>query len=563
MSKMFGRTLREAPADAEFASHQLLIRAGLAQKLAAGIYSSLPLLNRAMQKVQRIIREEMDRIGGQEISMPVVQPAELWRESGRWQQVGPELVRLQDRGGHDMVLGMTHEEVVTDLARKQISSYRQLPCMLYQLQTKFRDEPRARAGLIRVREFVMKDAYSFHANMTDLDSYYEEVVQAYHRIFRRCGLAALEVQSDNGMMGGAGAHEFMLVTDMGEDTLVICPECGYAANQEVAGLNRGLADEAFCDKLPVLTYTPDQKDIAEVASYLKMQPEDILKTLVYQSPQGLVIVIIRGDLQVNERKLMKLLQTDDLQMALPAETKAAGLVTGFVSPVGLTGMKVFADLSILSGKAYVAGANLVDHHLLNVVPGRDFAIDKAADLALATAGQPCPVCSAKMQEQRGVELGNTFKLGTKYSATMGAEYYDASGQSHPIVMGCYGIGIGRLVACVLEAHHDEHGIIWPEAIAPYLVHLLTAGNDEATAAAAESIYQQLLAAGVETLWDEREVTAGVKFNDADLIGLPYRVVMGRKNLSQGLIEVKRRAEQEKVMVPLEEVVDYLLTGSSR
>lgn len=558
MSKLFGRTWRAAPAEADVASHQLLIRAGLAQKLAAGIYSSLPLLQRSRLKVQRIIREEMDRIGGQEISMPVVQPAELWQESGRWQQIGPELVRLQDRNGRNMVLGMTYEEVITDLARRQISSYRQLPCMLYQIQTKFRDEPRPRAGLIRVREFLMKDAYSFHATAADLDAYYPIVVQAYHRIFQRCGLDAVQVRSDNGMMGGTGADEFMLVTDIGEDILLLCPHCGYAANQEVAELQRENVDYQSCELPPKQVLTPEQKDILQVASFLGVSPRDVLKTLVYHTPEGLVLVVIRGDLQVNERKLSKLLGSTQLRMALPEEARAAGLVTGFVSPVGIEDLPIFADLSVLAGKGYIAGANRTNYHLLQVVPDRDFTIGQTADLALAKAGQPCPFCGQPLEEQRGVELGNTFKLGSKYAESMRAEYYDATGDSHPLVMGCYGIGIGRLIAAVLEAHHDDNGIIWPASIAPYQVHLLTLGKDDETWNTSKEIYQQLLEAGVETLWDDREATAGVKFNDADLIGLPYRVLIGRKNLEQGLIEIKQRGEQEKLLLPTESAMEFLM-----
>lgn len=557
MSKLFGRTWREAPAEAEVISHQLLLRAGLAQKLAAGIYSSLPLLQRSLLKVQRIIREEMDRIDGQEISMPVVQPAELWQESGRWQQIGPELARLQDRSGRDMVLGMTHEEVVTDLARRQINSYRQLPCMLYQIQTKFRDEPRARAGLIRVREFTMKDAYSFHADSADLDAYYQQVVDAYHRIFQRCGLKALQVLSDTGMMGGAGAHEFMLVTEIGEDTLLHCPSCGYAANQEVAEISRSRQRPVPEQQSPRSVHTPNQKDIGQVAGFLGVAASDVLKTVVYRTPAELLLVVIAGNLQVNERKLGKLLQTDNLRMASPEEAQAAGLVTGFVSPIGLPGLRVVADRSVEVGKGYVAGANRPDYHLLHAVPGRDFTIDLMADLALATGGQPCPVCGATLSECRGVELGNTFKLGTKYSAAMRAEFYDAAGVNHPLVMGCYGIGIGRLVACVLEAHHDQDGIVWPLAIAPYQVHLVTLGKDDETINASTDLYQRLTATGVETLWDDRDATAGVKFNDADLIGLPLRVLVGRRTLGEGMIEVKARNQPEKQLIPLASAVDYL------
>ncbi|MEW6523905.1 MAG: proline--tRNA ligase [Bacillota bacterium] len=555
-STLFGRTLREAPSEAELASHRLMLRAGLIRRLAAGIYSYLPLGWRVMRNIEGIIREEMNAIGGQEINMPVVHPAELWQESGRWYEVGPELARFKDRGGRDMVLGMTHEEVVTDLARREVESHRQLPCMVYQLQTKFRDEPRSRGGLIRVREFVMKDAYSFHHDQADLDAYYPQVCQAYMNICRRAGLDVVMVASDVGMMGGTGAHEFMLVTEAGEDTLLICPACGYAANREVAVLDKTASPRAAGGE-PVEVPTPGMKDISGVAAFLGVTPQHTLKTLICVSGQEPVLVCIRGDLEVNERKLANLLGVAEVRMAGEDEARAWGLVPGYVSPVGLAGYRVVADDSVPKAGSMVAGANREDHHFTGVLYGRDFTAGLVADIAAARAQDPCAVCGQALELTRGIEVGNTFKLGLKYSRSLRAVYLDAAGQEQFMVMGCYGIGVGRLAACIVEKHHDERGIIWPVTVAPYHVHLLTVGESAEIATAAQDLYVELQANGVPVLYDDRDVSAGVKFNDADLMGFPVRVTVSKRNLSAGAVEVKLRRKTGASTVPLETAVDCI------
>ncbi len=557
MSRLFGRTLREAPAEAEVSSHQLMLRAALIRRLSSGIYSSLPLMVRAQRKIEAIIRQEMESIGGQEISMPVMQPAELWQESGRFEQIGAELMRLQDRGGREMVLAMTHEEAVTDLVRKEVDSYRQLPCMLFQLQTKFRDEPRPRAGLIRTREFVMKDAYSFHASLEDLELFYQQVCQAYHRIFQRCGLQVRQVESDTGLMGGSMAHEFTLLTDAGEDKLLICEDCGYAANQEAAQAGRKATAGEANPRPFTLVSTPDRKDIRQVAEYLGVGQSEIMKTMVYSTQDGLVLVVIRGDKQVNEHKLLKLLQDPKARLASEEETLRAGLITGYLSPIGLQGLRVLADWSIEQGKPYVAGANQAGFHLRDVVVGRDFQAEYA-DLSLAQGGDLCPNCQSSLVERRGIELGNTFVLGTKYSAAMQATFQDEQGTIRPVVMGCYGIGVGRLAASILEAFHDERGIVWPKSIAPYDVHLVTLGKDQELVAASEQVYRAAQSAGLDVLWDDRDATAGVKLTDADLLGMPVRLIVSKKNLQQGVVELKPRAKGDPMLVSMEQLIEAIL-----
>jgi prolyl-tRNA synthetase len=555
-STLFGRTLREAPAEAELVSHRLMLRAGLMRRLAAGIYSYLPLGWRVMRNIEAIIREEMDAIGGQEINMPVVHPAEIWQESGRWYEVGPELARFKDRGGRDLVLGMTHEEVVTDLARREVDSHRQLPFMVYQLQTKFRDEPRPRGGLIRVREFVMKDAYSFHHHQEGLDAYYPQVCRAYINICRRSGLDVVMVASDVGMMGGTGAHEFMLVSEAGEDTLLICPQCGYAANREVAVLDKTPASPLATGELAEV-HTPGMRDIAGVAAFLGVTPAQTLKTLVFVAGQQPLLVCIRGDLEVNERKLANLAKVPEVRMAGEAEARAWGLEPGYVSPVGLTGYRVVVDDSVPKAGALVAGANREDHHLTGVLYGRDFAAGLVGDIAAARSHDPCAACGGALEITRGIEVGNTFKLGVKYSRALRAVYLDAAGQELPMVMGCYGLGVGRLAACIVEKHHDERGIIWPVTVAPYHVYLMTVGDEDEVVLAAQDLYAELQAHGVPVLYDDREVSAGVKFNDADLLGFPVRATVSKRNLRAGAVEVKLRRETEASRVPVDTVVDSI------
>ena len=554
MKHLFGTTLRQDPAEAEMASHRLLLRAGMIRALSTGIYSYLPLALRAMRKIEDIIREEMNAIGGQEALMPVVHPADLWKESGRWYDLGPELVRFQDRAERDMVLAMTHEEPVTDLMRREISSYRQLPLMIYQIQVKFRDEPRPRAGLIRVREFTMKDGYSAHADFEDLDRYYPSVKQAYENIFRRCGLKSISVEADPGMMGGTASHEFMILSEAGEDTLIHCDGCGYSANAEAARLAKG--EPVGGEPLPLeMVATPGAKTIQALADFLDIPTSKTAKVVFYADHRDkLLIAVIRGDLEVNEVKLRNVAKALALRPATEGELEAAGLVAGYASPIGVKGVPVIVDDSIVGAANLVAGANREGYHYRNVNYPRDFQADIVADIALAREADTCAVCGSLLHDQRGIELGHIFKLGTKYSKAMGATYLDADGQAKPIVMGCYGIGVGRLLAAVVEQHHDERGIIWPPAIAPYPVHIVgLALDNEEVRTAAEELHRQL-DARFGALYDDRtEVSAGVKFNDADLLGMPVRVTVSGRSLKAGGAEVRARWAAQVQVVPLDQV----------
>ncbi len=551
-SKMFGRTIREIPSDAELISHQLSIRAGLIRQLAAGIYSYLPLGWRVIRKIEQIMREEMDAVDGQELSMPVVQPAEIWRITGRYDAPapGPALLRFKDRTGHDMVLAMTHEEAVTDLARQELNSYRQLPVMVYQIQTKFRDEPRPRGGLVRVREFIMKDGYSFHPDQESLDAYYPRIYQAYLNIFRRCGVETVPVEADTGIMGGSASHEFMVLSEAGEDTLVLCPECKYAANAEKAEFAKGEGPQG--PPLPLERVpTPGTTTIEAVARLIGVGTRQTLKAVFYSTPEGQVIfAVIRGDLDVNPAKLSNVLGGVELHISTEEELKAAGIVAGYASPVGLSGMRVIADDSVTRAYNLVAGANEPGYHLKNVNYPRDFQAERVADIALARSGDPCPRCGRPLTASRGIELGHVFKLGTKYSAAVGATYLDRDGVARPMVMGCYGIGAGRLLACIIEQHHDDKGIIWPPSVAPFQVHIVSlAGNDVRVVQAADALYERLLGAGYEVLYDDRQESAGVKFNDADLIGIPVRLTVSRRTVESQTVELKPRWSEEKRLVP--------------
>ncbi len=554
MTKRFGKNLRERPAEAEMPSHELLLRSAMIAKLAAGIYDYLPLAWRSVKKIEDIMRREMDAVDGQEINMPVVHPAEIWQETGRWQTVGPEMVRLKDRSGRDMVLAMTHEETVTDIVRRHVDSYKQLPFVLYHIQTKFRDEPRSRGGLVRVREFIMKDAYSFHRDKADLDRYYPSQCRAYRRICETCGVPVVQVLGDVGMMGGSQAHEFTYVTDAGEDTLILCDECGYAANREAATLRKFEQGQETVPggnlPLPEKVATPGKDTIASVCEFMGADPKDSIKSMVYYAKDRPVVVVIRGDLDISEKKLSNLLKVDEVRLAEPEELQRLKLVKGYMSPVSLTGFDIVSDDSLLDGKAYVAGANEEGYHLKNVVPGRDYTAGYRADIASARDGDPCPVCGHPLGVKRGVEVGNTFKLGTRYSAPMGANYQDEDGTEHPIVMGCYGMGVGRLLACVIEANHDDKGIIWPMTVAPYHVHLVQLGSSPAVKEAAESLYQALLEQGTEVIYDDRDESAGVKFNDADLMGMPIRITVSERSLKQGGAELKLRSAQGSEIVAL-------------
>ena len=555
MSQLFGNTLRENPADAEMPSHQLLVRAGMIRPLAAGIYSYLPLGWRVLRKIEAIMRQEMEAVGAQDMMMPVVHPAELWQATGRWQSMGPNMGRLRDRTGRDLVLAVTHEEVVADLARHEIRSYRQLPRLVFHIQTKFRDEPRPRGGLVRVREFTMKDAYSLDADWQGLDAAYLKMYQVYANIFRRCNVETLVVQADVGQMGGSASQEFMALNEHGEDTLILCPACGYAANVERATFAKPEVErqpEGDAEEMA----TPGCKTIADVAAFVGVPTHQTLKAVFYVTADGeFIFAVIRGDLDVNETKLRNLLGGAEFGPATDAEIVAIGAVPGYASPRGLTGVRVIADDSVCLGNNFVAGANREGYHLLNVNYPRDFEAELVADFALARAGDACPTCGAALTEARGIELGHLFKLGTRYSEALGATYLDADGQARPIVMGSYGIGTGRLMAVVVEQHHDEHGIVWPVEISPYHVHLINLGRDaeEEATKTAETLYTDLLAQDFEVLYDDRDERAGVKFNDADLIGVPVRVTVSRRSLAQNGVEVKRRDASERTIVSLDDL----------
>lgn len=554
-SRLFGRTLREAPADADTQSYRLMVRAGLLKRIGSGIFAYSPLLWRVVRKVESIIREEMDRIGGQEMNLPLVQPAELWQETGRYEQIGSELVRFKDRAGRNLVLAMTHEEAITDYVRRETVSYRQLPFMLYQLQTKFRDEPRARGGLIRVREFIMKDAYSFHTNTEDLDEYYRQVALAYERFYARIGLSVTMVSSDVGMMGGAEAHEYQYLTAVGEDHVVVCKSCGYTANIDAANHKPSNVSEPTSLSVEEV-YTPGCKDIASVAQFFGQDTSRVLKALAFMAGEELILVCLRGDTEVNIAKLARVVGNDQLRMATENELEERGLVPGYLSPVGLGHIKTFIDRAAAVEHALITGANKEGHHLKNVNP-RSFTGVSVDDISLPTEKSLCVVCDSPLSQSRGIEVGNIFKLGEKYSRLMGASYLDNRGMENFLVMGCYGIGIGRTIACIVEQHSDERGILWPKSIAPYAIHLLALGNKTEIIELAESLYADLQKAGLEILYDDREQTPGVKFGDADLLGMPIQVVVSKRSIDAGGVEIRLRKESNSNVVPYGAVLEVL------
>ena len=554
VSRLVTKSLRDDPPEAESASHRLMLKAGLIYQVAAGVYSALPLAWRSLRKIENIIREEMDAAGGQELLMPALQPMELWEQSGRRSAFGENLFSLQDRRGREMALAPTHEEVVTSIVRANVQSYRDLPVILYQIQTKFRDEPRPRAGLIRVREFAMKDAYSFNADDDSLDDSYQAMAQAYRNIYRRCGLPVLMAEADSGAIGGKDSHEFLLITPTGEDTVIHCASCQYAANAEKAeAVYRELSPEPE-QPLEEIS-TPGLKTIAGLADFLDIPAEKTLKAVFYMADGAPVFVTIRGDLEVNEVKLKNALHANDLRMASDAEVAEAGLVAGSASAIGLEGITSVGDLSISSGNNFVVGANRPDFHLRGANYPRDFKVDIQTDITLIQPGHLCPNCRTPLDAVRGIEVGHIFKLGTGYAESFGATYLDSEGQQQTITMGCYGIGVGRLLAAAIEQNHDDDGIVFPAPIAPYQVHLVGLNlTDESVAGEAERLYQRLELEGVDVLYDDRpDRTAGVKLNDADLLGLPIRLVVSPRNLRNGAVEMKERKDSEAVMVPLDEV----------
>ena len=556
-SQCFIPTVKETPADAEIVSHQLMLRAGMIRKLAAGIYNYLPLGLRSLRKVEQIIREEMNRAGALEVLMPMITPAELWQESGRWEKYGKELLRFRDRKEAEFCLGPTHEETVTDMVRREVRSYRQMPLNLYQIQTKFRDEIRPRFGLMRGREFLMKDAYSFDVDSDAADISYDKMYTAYRRIFERCGLNFRAVEADTGSIGGSSSHEFMVLAESGEDAIVSCSSCDYAANVEKAEARQvQVIDHAEPRPLERVV-TPDKRSIEEVASFLDAATSSLVKTLVFLADGEPVLALLRGDHDLNEIKLKNLLGCETLEMAPDAVVeKVTGAPVGFAGPVGPK-VQIVADHTVAGMKNFIVGGNEKDLHLKNVNLGRDFSVGRFADIRNVVPGDSCPRCSDGIMEiWRGIEVGHVFKLGTKYSEALRATFLDADGKEQVIVMGCYGIGVSRTVAACIEQNHDKDGIIFPLPIAPFhcIVSAVNA-KDAEVMAASEQIYHELTAAGVETLLDDRDERPGSKFKDADLIGIPLRIVVGSKNLADGKVELKHRRGGEVKLLSIDEAVD--------
>lgn len=545
-SQSFIATLREVPADAEIVSHQLMVRAGMIRKVAAGIYTYLPLGLRSIKKLEGIVREEMNRAGAIELLMPAIQPAELWMQSGRWQQYGKELLRIKDRHERDFIFGPTHEEVITETVRDAISSYRDLPVNLYQIQTKFRDEVRPRFGLMRGREFIMKDAYSFHSSAESLDQTYLKMAEAYNAVFRRCGLDHVMVEAATGNIGGSASHEFMVLAAAGEDRVVRCPGCGYGANIELATA-RIAADENQPEMKPLEPVdTPGAQSIAAVARLLELPPSRLVKTLVFDTGSGPVMVLLRGDREANEVKIKAFLGVDELTLLEDQRfEQVVGGPPGYCGPVGAKPIRIVADHALAGMRNWVVGANRRDQHLVNVNPGRDFDLSEFADFTIVEQGDPCARCNTPLQIHRGIEVGHIFKLGTKYSAAMNCTFLDESGTRQPMIMGCYGLGIGRTVAAAIEQSYDADGIIWPLPIAPFEVLVTSAGKEAQVLKTAEEIYDRLRSEGVDVFYDDRDERPGVKFKDADLIGFPVRIVVGSKSLAGGQVEWSLRKDRQR------------------
>ena len=563
LSELFFTSLRDDPVEAEMPSHRLLLRAGYLRQLGSGIYSLLPLGFRASRRVEQIVREEQDRIGAQEMEMPVVHPAELWKQSGRYTKIGPELVRFKDRSDRDMVLAMTHEEVVASLLADIVQSYRQLPMMVYHFQTKFRDEPRSRGGLIRVREFVMKDAYSCDLDDAGLDASYRKQYAAYERIFERLGLEAIAVGADVGIMGGSGAHEFMVLNEYGEDTLVLCDQCGYAENQQIAQTRK--PDPPPEAALPMEDVeTPNATTIDALSAFLDIPRNKTAKAAFFMTGDGrFVVAIVRGDYDVNETKLTNAIKAiGGLRPATLDEIKARGMEAGYGSPIGARDAVVVVDELVVRSPNLVAGANRVGWHIRNVNVPRDFTPDVVAEITSAREGDACVTCGSPLTLKKGIEVGNIFKLGTDFATTLGAYYLGEDGARHPIVMGSYGIGVGRNLACVVEAHHDEKGIVWPEEVAPYAAHLVAIGanRDPAVAELAERLHALAADAGRDILYDDRDESPGVKFTDAELLGMPWILTVSPRSIAAGGVEVTKRATGERSTVPVETVEGYLRGG---
>ncbi len=565
ISKLFGKTLRQAPAEAESVSHQLLIRAGMIAQEAAGVYSYLPLGWRVLRKIENIIRDEMDKAGGQEVMLPVLQPLEFWQQSGRDVSFGKSLFTLTDRKEHMLALGPTHEEVIADLAHRYVQSYRDLPLLPYQIQTKLRDEPRPRGGLLRVREFIMKDLYSLDAGTTGLDESYQKMCQAYKNIYARLDLPALMVEADSGAIGGKDSHEFMVLIDDGEDEVIYCSNCGYAANAEKAQFAKTIEPAISVSQSPEVSEgdaksllpleeiaTPETKTIEEVADFVGVSTSQTLKAVFYVADGEFIFVTVRGDLDINETKLRNNLQCSELRLATEGEVDEAGLVAGFASPIGIKGIRVIADDSIRLGSNFVVGSNKQGYHLRNANYPRDFQVDIISDIALARPGDRCSKCGNKITYARSIEVGHVFKLGTFISERFGAYFLDDAGKSQPIVMGSYGIGLGRLLAAIVEENHDSKGITWPFSVAPYQVYICPLSLEKSVVLpTAERIYQELRKEDIEVLFDDRQESPGVKFNDADLLGIPLRLTLSPRTIQSQSVEAKWRTEKETQLLPLE------------
>ena len=568
VSRLLGKTLREDPSEAETPSHRLLLRSGMIQQVAAGIYAYSPLAQRSLNKIRKIIREEMDLVGGQEIGLPALQPLESWQRSGRDESFGNDLFRLEDRRGRPMVLAPTHEETITLLVKQFLQSYRDLPLLLYQIQTKFRDEPRPRAGLIRVREFDMKDAYSFDQDEQGLDKNYKAVITAYKKIFFRCGLPVVLVEADSGAIGGKDSQEFILPNPVGEDTIIQCPGCGYAANMERAVSEKGtpIGDdgEGRVGQISEI-YTPDISTIENLSRFLAVPKSRILKSVFYWADGELLFAVIRGDLDVNESKLKRISSSPNLRIASDKEVIESGLVPGFASPIGSQGFKVIVDDSVEAGLNFIAGGNKKNFHFENVNFPRDFSEYVIGDIAIAEEGQNCSFCNESLTSARGIEVGHVFKLGMSFSETFQVNFVDSAGDRKPPIMGCYGIGVGRLLAAAIEQNHDDKGMCFPLEVAPFHIYLAVLNQENPEVEnAAENLYQKLSENGIETLFDDREESPGVKLNDADLLGFPVRVIISNRTLKENSVEIKTRTSTTNKLVAIEEavpIVTNLLSGS--
>lgn len=563
-SNLFAPTLREVPAEAEIVSHQLLLRAGFIRKSSSGVYTYLPLAWRVIKKISDIVREEMNQAGGQEIAMPIIQQAEIWLESGRWHVYGDELFRLKDRHERDFCLSPTHEELVTDLVRSNVSSYRQLPLFLYQIQNKYRDERRPRFGLMRGREFIMKDLYSFDCDEVGLDISYQKMYEAYRIIFARCGLDFRPVEADSGAIGGSVSHEFMVLAESGEAQIVYCSECDYAANVEIAGCvngNNSNSDNTDKEQSKVMekVATPAQTTIEEVSAYLNVSAQKLIKTLFYQADQEVIVALVRGDRMINEIKLQKIHPALSFAMASAETIKdITGSLPGYVGPVGLKKIKIYADEEIKTIVNAVCGANEEGYHFINVQPNQDFTVFSYADIRMVEEGEPCPRCCGQLKLARGIEVGQVFKLGTKYSDALGAKYNDEQGKEKLMVMGCYGIGVSRTMAAAVEQNYDSDGIVWPLSIAPYHVVVIPVSvKDELLWEKSLEIYQELKENGIEVILDDRDERAGVKFKDADLIGYPIRLTVGKKFKEEGKIELKLRKDKEIKFISDQEIITVI------